>query len=447
MDFLDKLVIPQSSEHIQLLHYLLMLILFLFIPFISAVLGSTILSLYYKVRGIRESNDIDLKFSKDVIETLTINKSVGIILGIVPIITAMLIYIQLLDGTDADISLYLIFSLFFVSIGLILIYTYRYSMSFMEIYDSVKNFEPDDEEVARKISRFRRANFSLSGKSGKYGILFLFIGIWLFITSATVAAYPAMWGKYNILYLMFFWEVLTRLFSFLSSAIALTGAAIFFAFFYWEGGKHLQDGTYKDFVRKIAIRVSFTGALVMPLFMMIDIFAFPDNALSGGIFFFSTIALILLFIAYHYLYSMIKESNLKYSGHIFFIVLFTLFALIIKDQLVLQNSTEVQTAVMNIKFEKMMAELTGAGNKAKAISGEQIFKNICSSCHAFDHKVVGPPYEQTLPKYEGHIDQLVAFIRNPTQKNPGYPPMPNPGLTPVEADSIAHYIMATYKKK
>lgn len=447
MDFLDKLVIPQSSEHIQLLHYLLMLILFLFIPFISVVLGSTVLSLYYKAKGMKESNEISLKFSKDIIETLTINKSIGIILGIVPIITALLIYTQLLQGTDANISLQMVFSLLFVSIGLILIYTYRYSMSFMEIYDSVKNFEPEDGEVAQKILKFRKANFSLSGKSGRYGIFFLFIGIWLFIASAVLAANPAMWKNNDILSLMFSGEVLFRLFSFLSSAIAITGASIFFAFFYWEGGKHLKDDLYKNFVRKIAVKFSFTGAILIPLFLVIDIFSFPDSALSGAIFFFSTIALILLFIAYHYLYSMIRDSNLKYSGHLFFIILFTILALILKDQIVLQNSTEMQTAVMNIKFEKMMAELTGAGKKNIAISGEQIYKNICSSCHSFEHKVVGPPYEETLPKYEGHIDQLIAFIRNPIKKNPGYPPMPNPGLTPTEADSIAHYIMSTYKKK
>ena len=447
MDFLDKLVIPQSSEHIQLLHYLLMLILFLFIPFMSAVFGSTILSLYYKARGLKESNNIYLRFSKDVIETLTINKSIGLILGIVPVITSMLIYAQLLQGTNSNVSTYLIFSAFFMSIGLILIYTYRYSMTFMGIYDALKNFKPEDESIAKEISRFRKANIGLSGKSGRYGLIFIFIGMWLFISSATVAAYPEMWGKYNIIYLMFSWEVLAHLFSFLSSAVALTGAAIFFAFFYWEGGRHLKEGLYSEFVKKTATRFSFTGALLMPLFMMIDIFAFPSSSLSGAIFFFATIALILLFIAYHFLYSMIKNSDLKYSGTVFYMILFTLFALIIKDQLVLQNSTEVQSAVMNVNFEKIMAELTGEGKVAKAISGEQIYKNICSSCHSFDHKVVGPPYEQTLPKYEGHIDQLVAFIRNPVKKNPGYPPMPNPGLTPVEADSIANYIMRTYKQK
>lgn len=446
MNFLDKLVLPQSAEHVQLLHYLLMLILFLFIPFISVVFGSTILSLFYKIKGIHESNELDIKFSKDVIETLTINKSIGIILGIIPIIIAMLIYTQLFQGTNLNISFYMMFSIFFVSIGLILIYTYRYSMSFMEIYDSVKNFKPEDEEVAQKISSFRKANFGLSSKSVKWGIFFLFIGIWLFITSVTVAVYPSMWGSNNIFYLMFFGEVLSKLFGFLSTAIALTGASIFFAFFYWEGGKNLQPGLYKDFVRRTAIRLTFTGTLFMPLFMVIDLFAFPETALSGSVFTYLTLALILLFIAYHLIYSMIKYANVNYSSHVFLIILLTLFILIIKDQVVLRNSTEVQTMVMNVKYEKMMAKLTGTGKVSKAISGEQIYKNICSSCHSFDHKVVGPPYQQTLPKYEGHIDQLIAFIRNPVKKNPDYPPMPNPGLTPVEADSIAHYIMATYKK-
>jgi len=424
-----------------------MLILFLFIPFISAVFGSTILSLYYKAKGFRESNNIYLKFSKDVIETLTINKSIGLILGIVPIITIMLIYTQLLQGTNSNVSVYLIFSLFFVSIGLILIYTYRYSMTFMEIYNAVKNFEPEDQSISKEITKFRKANIRLSGKTGKYGFVFLIVGIWLFIVSATLAAYPTMWGKYNIIYLMFSWEVLAHLFSFVSSSLALTGAAIFFAFFYWEGGKHLEPGPYSDFAKKVATRFTFIGALLMPVFMMIDIFVYPSSSLSGAIFFFATIALILLFVVYHFLYSMFKNADLKYSGPVFYIVLFTFLALIIKDQLVLQNSTEVQSAVMNVKYEKMMAELTGEGSKPKAISGEQIYKNICSSCHSFDHKVVGPPYKETLPKYEGHIDQLIAFIRNPVKKNPGYPPMPNPGLTPVEADSIAHYIMATYKTK
>jgi len=446
MDFLDKLVIPQSSEHIQLLHYLLMLILFLFIPFISAVLGSAILSLYYKSRGLKQSNHIYIKFSREVIETLTVNKSIGIILGIVPVITALLIYAQLLQGTKSGAGVNFIFSIVFLTIGLILVYTYRYSMTFMEIYDAVRHFKPEDEGIAEEISRFRKANIGLSGKSGSYGIFFLFIGIWLFIASITSAADQSMWGDHNVLVDMFSMETIIHLLGFIASAIAFTGASIFFGFFYWEGGRHLQAGAYHDFVKKKAVRLTFTGALLMPLFMFFEFFTYPATSLSGSIFFFVVIAMILLFIVYHFIYSMLRNSDLKYSGYVFYIVLFAIFAIIIKDQVVLHNSTETQSADLSLKFEKMMAELTGTESTAKAVSGEQIYKNICSSCHSFDHKVVGPPYKETLPKYEGHIDQLIGFIRNPVKKNPGYPPMPNPGLTPVEADSIAHYIMATYKK-
>ena len=47
MDFLDKLVLPQSAEHIELLHYMLILILALFVPFISIIFGGTFASIHY----------------------------------------------------------------------------------------------------------------------------------------------------------------------------------------------------------------------------------------------------------------------------------------------------------------------------------------------------------------------------------------------------------------
>jgi cytochrome c len=52
-----------------------------------------------------------------------------------------------------------------------------------------------------------------------------------------------------------------------------------------------------------------------------------------------------------------------------------------------------------------------------------------------------------MPKYEGKKTQLVAFIRNPVKVNPAYPPMPNPGLKPNEAEAVATYLLENYKKK
>ena len=39
-----------------------------------------------------------------------------------------------------------------------------------------------------------------------------------------------------------------------------------------------------------------------------------------------------------------------------------------------------------------------------------------------------------------------AFIMNPTKKDPAYPPMPNPGLTPAQASAVADYELSHYKE-
>lgn len=95
MNILDKFVIPLSPEHLRLLHYIAILISFLFIPFISLVLGGTFISLYFERKGIKKGNTIHLDFAKDVIEITTLNKSMGLMLGILSLFTSILIYVQL----------------------------------------------------------------------------------------------------------------------------------------------------------------------------------------------------------------------------------------------------------------------------------------------------------------------------------------------------------------
>ena len=171
----------------------------------------------------------------------------------------------------------------------------------------------------------------------------------------------------------------------------------------------------------------------------------PNAILSVSVFVYLSLAMAVIFLVYHFLYIMSREKNSNYSIHIFIFTILIIILLVIKDQISFANATELRTVEMSSKYVENMEKLTGA-NKAPKISGEDIYKNICSSCHSFDHKVVGPPYKQTLPKYNGNVDKLVIFILHPTQNNPGYPPMPNPGLKPDEAKAVATYILNEVKK-
>ncbi len=446
MEFLDNLVLPQSAEHIELLHYMLILVLFLFIPFISVILGGTSLSLYYRRKGLEAGNPVYLRFAKDIIDLLTINKSMGIILGIIPLLTCILVFAQLLHTADAPSIYYLVAAFFLTSISIILIYTYKYSLSFKNIFDSISNLHSDDPEFHEELNKFKKGNQSLSFKSGRYGVVLLFISTWIFTCAVTLVTYPNRWVDERLMFLLFSWEVLSRYIHFLAAAFALTGAAILFGFFYWEGGKKNITGDYKDFVRKTAIRITLTAALFQPLFLLINLFALPKEALTASVFGYSLIAVFLLFLAYNYLYAMLKESTIKFSGHVFYVLLFALLALIVKDQLAMGNATREHSSVLVAEFEKYLAELKGTKEGVVRLTGQEIYEVRCASCHRFDQKLVGPAYETTIPKYEGKIDQLVSFILNPVKVDPLYPPMPNPGLKPFEAKAIADYEMIEHMK-
>ena len=445
MNLLDKLVIPLSPEHITLLHYLSMLIFFLFVPFICIVLGGTLLSLIYKRKGIKENNSLYLRFAKDIIETVTINKSMGVMLGIVSLLTSILIYVQLFHSGNLITVNYLVWSFVFVTLGIILIYTYRYSSSFSELFNSIEDSKAADESIAGEIAKYRASTLKLSFNAGRFGLAFLFIGIWLFAAGVSLGFLPSDWTGRGILSILFSWAVVSRYITILLSAAAFTGAAILFSFFYWEGGKQNLEEDYKNLVRRNGIILTAVPAIILPLFLLIDLTGLPGAALSSSVFTFFTLGVLLLFLGYHYLYLMYKDSSTNYSLHIFIVVLLTIFATIVADQTAMVNTNKKQTFILAQNFENVMAKLT-ANNTPQKISGKEIYTNICSACHSFDHKVVGPPYKQTLPKYHDDVDKLVKFILNPTQNNPGYPLMPNPGLKPDQAKAVATYILKEVRK-
>jgi cytochrome c len=448
MDFLNKLIVHESAQHIQLLHYLLMLSLFLFIPFIGLILGGATLSFYYKSKGQSNKNNFYIRFAKDIIEIVTINKSVGIGLGIVPLLTVILILLQLLHTMTIPTVSYLIGAFVLVCIGLVLLYTYRYTLTFSDIYNSIKDIEPVSGSVHEEIEQFQKGNKSLSSKTAVFGLIILYAAIWIITAALTVIIFSSNLDGKNFFELLFSWQVLSRYIYILAASFMFTGATLLFAFFFWDGGKKIENDDYKGFVKRSSIRITLIPAIILPFFLALNLLSVPNNALSSIVFGFAFIALLLIFWAYHLLYYLIKNLNPKFCGALFFVVLCSILSILVKDEISITNATELQAEIISSNYDKYISELEGEGQPtvAKRISGEEIYKNICSSCHAFDHKVVGPPYEQTLPAFEGKIDDLVSFILNPTQKVAGYPPMPNPGLNPAQAKAIAKYEMIEYMK-
>ncbi|MDR3625829.1 MAG: hypothetical protein P4L45_03305, partial [Ignavibacteriaceae bacterium] len=346
MDFLDKLVIPLSPEHITLLRYIVMLILFLFVPFISIVFGGTVISLFFRRKGIKQGNNLYIRFSKDVIELVTINKSIGIMLGVMPLITSILLFVQIFHNENLIVVSYLTGACMLIAVGLILVYTYRYSTAFNDIFDSIKDFKSEDPSLKEELSKLRKGSSKLSVKSGGFGILFLFLGLWLFVSGLCLALFQSGWDDSSVLSTIFSISVLARFIPFLLMAGAFTGAAFLFGFFYWEGGMKGMDEEYKNFVRKFSINLTAITSVIIPVFLLINVSVLPGDILTGGVFAYIIIALVLLFLGYHYLYMMYKNSNSKYSLHLFISILLTICALIISDQTAIGQANAKESLIL-----------------------------------------------------------------------------------------------------
>ena len=184
------------------------------------------------------------------------------------------------------------------------------------------------------------------------------------------------------------------------------------------------------------------GLVALPVFVLFNVAAVPDAALSGIIYSLTGLVIVVFFLASHFIYGYYRlhQPIAITVGFTLFLLATTL--LIVSDTIALGTATRSTAVLLASNHDKSLEDLKSKiGVSEVTFTGEDIYNAKCFACHLFDQKKVGPPYFETIPKYEGKKEKLVAFILNPTKVNSAYPPMPNQGLRLAEADSIASYVI------
>lgn len=447
MEFFDSLVLSQSKEHIFLLHALMIAAMFLFVPFISIVLGGTYLSVYFRRRSERKKDKVSWQMAKDVIDFSSISKGAGFMLGVVPVVGVIVISAQLLHTIQIATLNYLAAGLLFTTVGLIFVYTYRYSLSFGNIISKTDPENITDEYAKGDIEKYSSTIFTVNKKSGFWGIIFLLIGSYFITSAIELIMLPDLWNAKGDFFLIFTSnEFFLKWLIFITSAVAISGSYLLFRFFVWEGGKKGISEQYRNLARTKLLKLIFPFAMLQPVLLLANVILLPKNVLSNAVFGFTVLAVLMAFLAYQFIYDMLKNNYGIQSGKLFFTMLAFVFSVVVADQSVISNATKENSTRLAAKYEEELLALRGSEKEASGINGAEIFTVRCAACHKFDVKVVGPAYKEVLPKYEGKLEALVSFITNPVPVNSAYPPMPNPGLKPNEVEAVAKYILEEYKK-
>ncbi len=446
MENLENIALPQSALNLEVLSYLAILTLVILLPYLSVLLGSTLLSIMFNRKGRAYNNSKYIKFSKKLIDLVTFSKSAAFGLAIVPTLSLAFIYTQFLQNSGADVYYNMIFAIALLFSALILVFTYKYSFQLSYILNLADSRESHNSE---EFKVYQDKTNSLLLKSGPLGFFLLLIAIYLIIGAMKYAGDSSSWNVDNSLFsLIFSSQAIISFLYFVSISIFVTCIAVLYLFFKpgSEYSKHKSDES--EYIRNFVLKTAMIFILVQPTLFLLEIFTIPRVALSTTPFLLTIFILAILLLLSIQLYYMLKESNVRYRKGAFVLTLLLFFIISIKEQSVFDTSAQFQVKNLVASYEVYENEFKSSlGVDVAKVSGKDIFNGVCSACHNFETKIVGPPYKESLVKYDGKRDELIEFILNPTKVNPEYPAMPNQGLKPNQAEAVADYIISVYEEK
>ncbi len=448
MEFLDKIVLHQSAHHMELIRYLLILTHFLFIGYTGLLLGSVLISYFFKIKYDKSKNETYYFNIKKFIDLATFNKGASFTFALIPILSSMFGYSQLLHFSNINVALYFFWSALFLFIALIFIYSFKYSIHLKDIFSLAENSNIQQESLKSEIEHYKSSANILYTKSGFYGLLFLLISVYFYSVASQVATDLNNWNP-NRSFITEFFSVnsLSYFLMFINISFVITPIIVLYKFFRNNSIEKFESEEVKNYLKNYSLKLLLSFSSILPLLIVLNVFSKPMlsysfNYFGGTILFFF---LILFVISFSYL--MLKENNSKYITSLLLLFSISLFVYVVSEQSSFDTSTKSHFAYLSNEYDNYEKNLKESAGLIKvAINGADIYNGKCIACHQFDKKVVGPPYNTVLPKYEGNKDQLVKFILNPVKVNPEYPSMPNQGLKPNEAEAIADYLLANYKK-
>lgn len=425
MQVTDHNIFFASTAMQSLLEFLLFLNLLIFLPYWGMVLGNLLFSLIFNISERVKKEAVYLQLAQNLGELGLKRKGIIVVLGILPLVLCLLILSQLFYQTPFQIA-----ALFMPVIGLALtgfILAHCYHLTYP--------------------IREKRFYLHLGLGAAGWGLMMLAA---FFLNSVLSSSLDSNYWEFttNIYLTIFSWNAIARFKYFLALMLLSTGLSMLYLHFKWREGPIDYSTAYQKWIRNLGGGLALAGTLLLPIFLNWYLLTLPDAAQSLDLIVCGLLSVFLLFLLALRLYAYLKKGENSLNNQM--LVLFILFVgvTLISDTLARGNVIREQRILLGKNAEEHRKQLTP---ERKAIPtaetggdvqvGEEVFKRVCSTCHQFDKKVVGPPLLSTLPKYKGNINELTAFIGNPKKINPDYPSMPNPGLKRHEVPAVANYVL------
>ncbi len=407
---------------------LLVVSFLLHILFVNLMLGGSILTLWFEIKGLKNKRYDKLAYQ--IAQTITVNKSLAVVLGVAPLLTINVLYTIYFYSANALTGKYWIMLVPLVALVFLLLYAHKYTWKILEINKSLH------------ISIIALAVVS-----------FLFIPF-IFLANVNLMLFPEKWneihGFFSSLSLP---NVLPRYFHFIVASLAITGL---FMFYYisrktYEFETHL--GVFKKAeLQKMFYSLAFGATTSQFIFGSLVFLTLPSKGIDWDLFWMISIGISFAIPAMIFMWKEITGPNEKMGRHFIKVVSLLTITIVFMGtgrHLYRANALEPHQKLMaerTAKHQELVKQATleaKMGLSAQAIlpPGETLFKQYCTVCHKISERLVGPPVTEMIEVYASDFSGFKKWVRTPGRKRMDYPAMTGfPQLTDQELVDLGGYI-------
>lgn len=414
-----------------LLVFIIVFSFLLHILFINLMVGGSILTFWYEIRG-QKNKDYD-RFAREIAATITVNKSLAVVLGVAPLLTINVFYTLYFYSANALTGYMWISIVPWVALAFLFLYLHKYT------WDRLADNKP------------MHLGIMLIG-----GGSFLLIPF-IFLTNINLMLFPEKWGE-----VQGFTDALTlpnvfpRYFHFITASMAVTG--LFLA--YWFGRKGFKtEGKFENLskteIKKQMVNLALVATGMQFVFGPLLFLTLPAKGITWGLFWVILAGATIATVVLYQLWKMQDESHQGMGKRFYWVVgLLTLLvgfmgtgrhmyresALETHKQMVAQRTDahweDVKQAHENLLLPKEEGEEAASG------PGQEIFETNCAVCHAATSRLVGPPMAEVTPDYENDLESLKQWIKDPGRKRMDYPPMAGfPQFSDEQLTEVSNYVL------
>ncbi len=410
-----------------LLVVLLWVSFILHIFFVNLVVGGSLFVLVTEIIGLRKRGWD--RISQAIAQTITVNKSMAVVLGVAPLLTISVLYTVQFYAANTLTGHAWMMVIPLVILAFLFSYAHKYS------WDRL------GDNKALHIGLALVAN-----------LLFLSIPL-IFLTNINLMLYPEAWGSVTSFFdALFLANVLPRYLHFVSASLALTGL---FLVLYLGNEKRYRTLAVEGVTRETAVRrcyeVTLAATVAQFAIGLLVFLTLPAHVISGSLVGLLVIVLGLAAFAVRLLWLEIRDEK---PGRRLWPVVTTLAltvgfmawarhdvretAITPHRQLVEQKTRLYQAEVLKAQNYMVMPGGLGGGTLSP---GAKIFSQRCASCHSFDKKLVGPPLREVISLYAANPGALMQWIAKPGRKRPDFPTMPPQELSRDELEQVAKFVL------